>query len=461
MTSILSDRFYGRDTATRRRAEARGVRPNGREMRASHAWRPYVALAFVASCTVAAGCSSSGTVSQPPTPNPIGGAACLTTVPSPLPSPVASAFAEGISKVQGVPGLAISLVYKNAVYQYYSGYADVQTGRCMTAGSIVELGSLTKTFTAALLALAYANGSLKGADNPAPFIKTLGRGNDVGPGCSPPPAPTPVPPSAYGVMATMTLTMLATHTSGLPDVPPKEGALSERPCYSPNQLINFVETYPSPLPAPTPPHPWLYSNIGFGTLGYVLQGINKKLWFEQVTQSLLLPLNMRRTYDVYDVPAKNYAQGYDCTGTLAVQHWPIDAWPAAGTLRSTLPDMTRYLSAAMQRVGTPPTIAKAMALAETPVSGAYTPQGAKQGMAWATTATVPPVIYKDGATDGFNSFIGIVAARRGKPSTGIVVLTNRAPVKPSPAPGPTCAPFVGSPADQIGFAVVRTLLTRR
>lgn len=412
------------------------------------------ALALVALVAGCAGPAAQSTIGgfAPERAGVFPASSCASSVPKQLPPQVKAAFAGGIAHTKGVPAVAIALIYQGKTYQYYQGFADTKTSTCIGSNTIVELGSLTKTFTAAMLAMAY-DGKLSPNADPAKYISPLSEGNFVGKGCPAPPQPTPVPKGGYGVMATMTMSMLASHTSGLPDTPPNQG-LTQRPCYSPNELINYVETYPKPGPVPTPPHPYLYSNIGYGTIGYVLQGINKKLWFDQAKSELLTPLKMKHTYDVNTVPNKNYAQGYDCSGKVAVPRWPLNAWPAGGTLRSTLPDMTHYLSAAMQRSGTPLKIAKAMALAQKQVGTVVTPSGGKQGMAWVTQAFGSVTVsWKDGGTDGFNTWIGIVPATK----TGIVVLANRAEVPTSPTPTPECKPYVGAPADEIGLVVLEDL----
>jgi CubicO group peptidase (beta-lactamase class C family) len=404
-----------------------------------------------------AGCGqkyTGGAASPTNAPPPGALQSCISSSPSPLPSAVASLFVAAVARTKGVPGGAIGFYENGTAYAYYWGYADQGTGTCMGPSSIMELGSLTKTFTAMLIAQAYNSGLVAASDNPATYINTLSGGDTVGAGCSPPPTATPVPTSGYGDMAQMTVSMLTTHTSGLPDTPPGGGDLKTRPCYSPNELVQFVETYPSPSPPSPTPHAYNYSNIGFGTLGYVIQGIYKQDWFTVTKSKILMPLAMSNTYDVGAVPTP-HAQGYNCDGTTAVQNWPLDAWPAAGALRSTLPDMMKYLAAAMQQTGTPASISQAMALAETPVAGIFTSDGAAQGMAWATaTDHKIPMISKDGVTDGFNSWIGMVAPVSGVPTIGVVVLTNRAPVDPTPPPDATCAPYVGAPADQIGIYIL-------
>ncbi|HTX59778.1 MAG TPA: serine hydrolase domain-containing protein [Verrucomicrobiae bacterium] len=359
---------------------------------------------------------------------------------------------------EAIPGGSIGIVYRGVAYQYYWGYADVGRQRCMSASTVMEIGSITKTFTTALLAMALAaRPDLSLEQNPARWIDVLSTGNAVGPNCPPPPQPSPVPASAYGVMATMTIEMLATHTSGLPPDAFPPNALREWPCYSSNEFVHFVETYPRARPAPTPPHPWKYSNAGFGTLGYVLQGVNRRPWLDQVKQQILGPLHMAHTYGQGDAPRAAYATGYDCDGNRPVVHWPDNAWSASGSLRSTLPDMLVYLGAAMQQPGVPRAIAAAMKLAQTP-TGVITPGRGQQALAWSVDPVQGfDVIDKDGATAGFNSWIAMVAPASGTPQTGVVVLVNRAGVGIAPTPPPKCRPQLGIPAVQIGIAALDAL----
>ena len=71
-------------------------------------------------------------------------------------------------------GGAIGLTYQGGTYQYYFGVADVASGKCMGPLTIMELGSLAKTFTAALLAMAYNTNPRLPAQNPTQWIDTLG-----------------------------------------------------------------------------------------------------------------------------------------------------------------------------------------------------------------------------------------------------------------------------------------------
>ncbi|MBV8498400.1 MAG: beta-lactamase family protein [Candidatus Eremiobacteraeota bacterium] len=355
------------------------------------------------------------------------------------------------------PGLAIAVYFEGKTYFYYQGVRALG-GKPIDANSIFELGSVTKSFTGIMLGTDVNQkvADVRLSDHPAPWIVFAGNPNRVAPDpvettCATPTA-TPVPPKKYGTVKQMTLEELATHTSGLPDEPPPpNGGIVQRQCYSPQQFVNYIEKGKKFTP---PPAPYLYSDIGFGYLGYVLQGVNNKAtgrkaksWYILAREQILDPLGMTHTYNL-NVPRDmlaEYIQGYTFKGCKPpftgckpkkVLHWTWDAWPAAGVLRSTATDMAKYLELALRLKGPAELIAGAKTAEK-----AYTKDGAGygQGLAWAygllyqKEAKPPPpqVIWKDGGTAGCSTWIGLLFEPK-RDVAGIVVLTNgnKMPVGP-------------------------------
>lgn len=341
------------------------------------------------------------------------------------------------------PGLALAVYFEGRTYYYYQGVRAIG-GAAVDGNSIFELGSLTKSFTAIMLA-AYANAKTAGvalSDHPARWIAFSGDPNRVAPHpvettCAMP-TDTPLPRSEYGTVKEMTLLELATHTSGLPYTPPPpQGFPVQRQCYSPQQLVNYIEggTFPSP------PAPWVYSNIGFGFLGYVLQGINAKAtgkttsWYAMAREQILDPLDMTHTYN-WRVPRSMQSEyvtpyAFRSGEPQPALHWTWDPYPAAGVLRSTAPDMAKYLGLALRLRGP---IAMRAAAATAEKAYAKNAYGNGQGLAWEYVALYAPapskpkppqMIWKDGATAGCSAFIGLIFAPKGHPA-GAVVLTNAA-----------------------------------
>ncbi len=341
------------------------------------------------------------------------------------------------------PGIALALNYHGKAYYYYQGVQKLG-GRPVDGNTIFEMGSVTKSFTGILLANAVNLGIRRVSLNDPPGKWVIISGNPdatapkpVATTCAVATA-TPLPPTSYGSFKNMTIFELATHTSGLPDViPGVYGSPIGRQCFSPQMFLNYVEGGKFPRP----PAPWLYSNFGFGTLGYVLQRVyatNLKkppTWIQIAQQQILGPLGMTSTFDL-NVPKRyrgNYAVGYlfNSAGQPTQQlHWLWNAWPAAGTLRSTAPDMMRYLQMAMNVSG-PANLRAAAQIAERPYVKVI-PFGG-QGLAWETvplyTASTPspappPIAWKDGGTAGFSSWIGVLRKPLVAKPMGIVVMFN-------------------------------------
>ncbi len=94
--------------------------------------------------------------------------------------------------------------------------------------------------------------------------------------------------------------------------------------------------------------------------------------------------------------------------------------PAAGSLRSSVEDMLRFLAACLQ----PPEglLGSAFALAQRP----YAPmgRGLQMGLCWVILARHghPPVVWHNGGTWGFRAFAGFAPER----GTAAVVLSNTA-----------------------------------
>jgi serine-type D-Ala-D-Ala carboxypeptidase/endopeptidase len=358
---------------------------------------------------------------------------------------VKAAIAQALAALPSptAPGIAIALNYHGKAFYYYQGVQKLG-GRPVDGNTIFEMGSVTKSFTGILLANAVNLGIRRVAlnDPPGKWVLISGDPDATAPkpvatSCAVPTA-TPLPPTSYGSFTNMTLFELATHTSGLPDViPGVYGSNIGRQCFSPQMFLNYVEggTFRRP------PAPWLYSNFGFGTLGYALQRVyatNLKKppqWIDIARQQILDPLGMTSTFDL-NVPRKYqkyYAVGYlfDTAGQPEQQlHWLWDPWPAAGTLRSTAPDMLRYLRMAMNVAG-PANLRAAAQIAQRPYVK-VSPFGG-QGLAWETvplyaastpSPSPPPVAWKDGGTAGFSSWIGAVRKPDVANPMGIVVMFN-------------------------------------
>lgn len=253
-----------------------------------------------------------------------------------------------------------------------------------------EIGSVTKTITAALLAEAIARGEVEASTR-------LGSMFDLGSSAS----------------STLTLEELATQSSGLPRVVMSLEKL-------PSILVALVlsrDPYGSTLyelisdsrDVQVGDKAYRYSNLGFALLGEALARKAGTPFPHLAKERIFRPLGMKNSY----VPmSKNDLKdgapsGYTSSGR-ATDPWTLGAYAPAGSARSTLPDMTKYIRAHLD--GTAPGI------------GATEPRrsaGARSriGYGWHITGDVT---WHNGMTAGFASWIGF--DRRS--DRAVVILSN-------------------------------------
>jgi D-alanyl-D-alanine-carboxypeptidase/D-alanyl-D-alanine-endopeptidase len=266
--------------------------------------------------------------------------------------------------------------------------------------TIFQIGSVTKVFTALLLADMAERGEVSLSDPASRYL-----------------------PRATG---SVTLVDLATHTSGLPRLPPGlrwYALMSPRDPYARYPLPQFVRAARRSLRTASGASPYAYSNYGFGLLGYLLGRAAGAAYETLMTERICTPLGLPDT--TFEVPAASrdrVAQGH--SGGRAVPVWHLGALAGAGGLYSTAADMAKFLQACLIAAASPLGSAIRATLAprqEIP--------GGEIGLAWHHTHYGDSGIsWHNGMTGGFSSMIAFDPARR----LGIAALANSAGPLPSP-----------------------------
>jgi D-alanyl-D-alanine-carboxypeptidase/D-alanyl-D-alanine-endopeptidase len=162
-------------------------------------------------------------------------------------------------------------------------------------------------------------------------------------------------------------------------------------------------------------------------LGYALAHSASTTYDALNANEILVPLGMTMSGTVLtDAMRAHLARGHNASGET-VKNWNLDALAGAGAIRSTTEDMLRYLKANMGIAASP--LTAAMQFAQQPRRRAF---GAMRiGLAWMTSDD--GIVWHDGETGGYASFIGFTADRR----RGVVILADAAVV-----------------ADDLGFATL-------
>jgi D-alanyl-D-alanine-carboxypeptidase/D-alanyl-D-alanine-endopeptidase len=285
--------------------------------------------------------------------------------------------------------------------------------------TIFEIGSITKVFTATVLADMTLEGLLSLDDPVQRYLPG---------GVEPPVRGRPI-----------TLADLATHTSGLPGLPKGMLRLALKERHNPYANFSVEDLYAALSNARLrrpPAKRMKYSNYGFGLLGHVLAFRAGQTYEELVTQRILLPLGMSDTaITVPDDKTGRFAQGHNRRGR-PVSNWDIPTLAGAGALRSTVDDLLKFL--ALQLDDGQSRLAKAARMTHEP---RMRKRVLSVGLGWfmlpVQRGQPHKAIWHDGGTGGFRSVAGFVKETR----TSVVVLSNSS-----------------RPVDTIGLKVLREVL---
>jgi CubicO group peptidase (beta-lactamase class C family) len=272
--------------------------------------------------------------------------------------------------------------------------------RAVNGDTLFEIGSVTKVFTALLLADAVQRGELALTD---PVSKFLPAGVKM--------------PERDGKK--ITLQDLATHTSALPRLPanfaPKDAA-NPYADYTVAQLYDFLSTCDLPRDIGTTHE---YSNLGVGLLGHVL-ALRAHTDYETLVRTrITAPLGMKSTAITLSEPLqRRLAPGHDAE-RKRVKNWDFSALAGAGALRSTANDLLTFLSAFLKP--TPQPLAPAMKSLLTVRRETPAPH-LEIALGWFVTKLGDgrEIIWHNGGTGGYRSYLGYDR----KNGTGVVVLSN-------------------------------------
>jgi len=271
----------------------------------------------------------------------------------------------------------------------------VREGRCwvrvvgdgIEAESQFELGSLTKVFTAELLAILVERGVV-GLDDP------VGRY---------------LPHGVAEVGAEpVRLVDLATHRSGLPRVPGNFGSVLAADPYAGygfDRLDEFLKTQRLQKPAAAE---FLYSNLGYALLGYALARAAGVTYEELLRREILEPLGMGETALAMTGRSLPRLVSGQTQAGLPAAYWTFDAFAPVGALCSTAGNQLKWLSWLLEDTDRLSMRARAEA------------GGGQVGLGWMIRPGGESC-WHNGGTGGFSSYM---AVHRGL-KYGLVVLTNR------------------------------------
>jgi len=307
--------------------------------------------------------------------------------------------ARNYAKNGNAHSLAVAVIHQNKINTFFYGETAPGNNTLPDANTLFEIGSVTKTFTATMLAELVNKGTIGLEDSIAKYLPdSVAQNPDI---------------------QKITFKMLANHTSGLPRMAnnwnkgPKFNESDPYATYDKNSLFAFLKDFKAEHEAGTE---YEYSNLGFGLLGELLSTITKKPYMTMLKETILIPLEMSSTSDKLNPKDKNFAAPFDSTGQQ-VPFWNFQALSAAGSLKSNLNDLLRYTIA--QLTYPENDVQKAMNL--TKQFTFFVPPNSDIGLAWHMNMLDGVINYRHtGATAGSNAFVGFVPDEK----SVVIMLSN-------------------------------------
>jgi CubicO group peptidase (beta-lactamase class C family) len=307
-----------------------------------------------------------------------------------------------------LPSLSVGIVrQQELVYAKSFGVADRKHGCPAMPDTLYRIGSITKVFTTTLLAMLRDRGTVRLDDSVANYL----------------PPEVKLPADPRGAPA-ITLRHLATHSSGLPSMPPNLVPKGEDPYGG-----YPVEALYAGLPQTRLDFPVgarvSYSNLGMGLLGHALERAAQLPYEEMLKLWIFQPLGMgASTISLSHVDRERFAQGYKADDPRAeAVDWGLGCLGPAGAIASSVTDLARWLALQL----------RAGQADATPVAGGtlielHTPQRLDDnwevavGLGWHIVrhSALGQVVWHNGGMEGYHSYLAFAPRYQ----VGIVALTN-------------------------------------
>jgi len=228
-----------------------------------------------------------------------------------------------------IAGATVAVVKDGRLfYTHGYGYADVEHKTPVDANTTMfEIGSVTKLFTWTAVMQLVQQGKINLHADVNTYLKDFKL-----------PATYPQP---------ITMEHLMTHTAGFEGSDLSPGlAVSDPKDLQPLSTV-LAQTIPARVWPPG--QVWSYSNWGAALAGYIVQEVSGEPFNQYVQHHIFTPLGMHNTTIEQPVPgplAANTATGYAYSdGTFIKQPSFTILMPPAGAIRSTAPDMAKFMLA--------------------------------------------------------------------------------------------------------------------
>lgn len=251
-----------------------------------------------------------------------------------------------------------------------------------TQDSLYEIGSITKVFTGLLCAIDHTENKKSVYSTIENELYGGKTGTDVD---------------------SVKLVQLLTHTSGMPaSVPPRIDTK--------NELLDHIKTLDLGR------FPYNYSNIGIGIAGYITEAVNSTDYESLINDRINQPLKLQNTW--VNVPQdKAHKNLTPYNNGIETDPIPQISWYAAGILKSSPQDMTKFMKKHLKCYTDEYTlpIKEAILFSQQQQVSKGVDKGI--GLCWEIESSF---MHKIGTTKGFSTVVAMDPTNQ----VGVVILTN-------------------------------------
>ncbi|WP_051230299.1 serine hydrolase domain-containing protein [Epilithonimonas caeni] len=213
------------------------------------------------------------------------------------------------------------------IYEKAFGMGNLELDSKLNTGSVFQIGSMTKQFTAIVILMLEEQGKLKVDDPVSKYIPSYPNGDKI------------------------TIHHLLTHTSGIRDFT-KMKTLQDiaQKEMTPQQMVDFFKNEPADF---APGEKFEYNNSGYVILGYIIELASGEKYEDLIKKNIFDKAGMANSYYASDRKIiKNRAFGYHKKSSGYVNKTIISfSVPfSSGSLMSTLDDMLKWQNALNQNL---------------------------------------------------------------------------------------------------------------
>lgn len=314
----------------------------------------------------------------------------LKTQPTKALDPFIQRKGDSLYKRSKAPGLFVGII-NNGERKYYSfGFANTETKTAFDSSMVFEIGSITKTFTAYVLASVLKEKGISDTSSIFPYLPDSVQKNKA--------------------LESITFVSLLNHGSGLPRLPEnmdlETNMMQPYENYSIQMMYDYLETA-----NPKPDGRSYYSNLGAALAGVLAEKISGKLYGTLLNDYIFTPFKITSHKWTTGNAISGHFQG------VKSDYWKMDVMMPAGGIVCSMDDLLSYLQQMAQ-----PTVASKEIIDDLLTPTIAISRTMRVGKGWhiVEEKDKPAIFWHNGGTYGFSTYAAFLKDQ-GK---AVVVVVN-------------------------------------